>query len=291
MQTRSALDEYIASRDHGGIFELMFEQNPVRVRRGFFREDELWDYKEEIPSSTKGNESQWAGIAADVLAFHNHRGGVLIFGIRNRDFRFTGAKNVLDAKLFNDKIARYVGGRFSVSYSREAIQVDQRHLGLAVIPPRRGSVVLAASTSLFVKGRNILQEGDLCMRVGDETRIRRGIGAFTLTHSASVTEANRGTLRLRLAMPRTAKVGDTVWVTWDSSASADRGVRGIYPEPQVGTITNITAGVVSVYFVYEDDGEYDGPLEENIPIDLETGLDHVYGGVVSSIASRPPVGD
>jgi hypothetical protein len=63
-------------------------------------------------------------------------------------------------------------------------------------------------------------------------------------------------------------------------------VKGIYSEPQAGTITNLAPGVVSVYFVYEDDGEYDGPLEENIEIDLETGLDFVYSGVVVSIKSR-----
>jgi len=47
-------------------------------------------------------------------------------------------------------------------------------------------------------------------------------------------------------------------------------------------ITNLAPGVVSVYFVYEDDG----PLGENIAIDPETGIDFVYGGVVVSIKSR-----
>jgi hypothetical protein len=266
----------------------MFEQDPVRVRRGFFTEDELWDYKQDIPSAGKGQEIPWAGIAADVLAFHNHKGGVLIFGIRNSDFRFTGATSMIDTKLFNDKIRRYVEDRLLVSFSREAIQFDQRYLGLAVIPPRRSSVVLSAATSPPVNGRTILREGDLCMRVGDETRIRRGMEAFTLTPSSSLTEATLDPLRMKLATPATAKVGETVWVTWDSKASADRGVRGIYPDPQIGTITNLSRSVVSVYFVYEEDGEYDGPLQENIAIDLETGLDLLYGGVVTSIDSTQP---
>jgi hypothetical protein len=147
MHSQLALVNHIANRDPGSILELMFEQDPVRVRRGFFTEDELWDYKQDIPSPSKGNEIQWAGIAADVLAFHNHKGGVLIFGIRNSDFRFTGATSAIDTKLFNDKIRRYVEDRFLVSFSREAIQFDQRYLGLAVIPPRRSSVVLSAATS------------------------------------------------------------------------------------------------------------------------------------------------
>jgi Putative DNA-binding domain len=288
MHSRLALANHIANRDPGSILELMFQQDPVRVRRGFFTEDELWDYKQDIPSPSKGNEGQWAGIAADVLAFHNHKGGVLIFGIRNSDFRFTGATSGIDTKLFNDKIRRYVEDRFLVSFSREAIQFDQRYLGLAVIPPRRSSVVLSAAASPPVNGRTILREGDLCMRIGDETRIRRGMEAFTLTTSSSLTEATLDPHRMKLATPATAKIGDTVWVTWDSKASADRGVRGIYPEPQVGTITNMNRGVVSVYFVYEEDGEYDGPLQENIAIDLETGLDLLYGGVVTSIDLTKP---
>jgi hypothetical protein len=40
----------------------------------FYKEDEYWDYKEEIPAVTKGHEVDWASIAADVLAFHNAKG-------------------------------------------------------------------------------------------------------------------------------------------------------------------------------------------------------------------------
>lgn len=75
------LVKQIAKRNPSGILEVMFQRNPPALRDGFFKEDELWDYKEDIPPIGKGNEVQWANIAADVLAFHNQKGGVLIFGI------------------------------------------------------------------------------------------------------------------------------------------------------------------------------------------------------------------
>lgn len=281
---RSALEGFIDARDHGSILKLMFEQDPVRVRSGFFMESELWDYKEDIPppSANKGHESQWARIAAHSLGFHNNKGGVLIFGISDRDYRFTGTTNRLDSKAFNDKIHRYVQRKFLVSYSRESVQPNQRYLGLAVIPPRRGPVVLAAATSPLVNGDSIIEEGDVFVRVGDETRLRRGMGEFSLTKSSAFPQVTT-TPRMKISLPPTARVGDPVLVTWDALGSEERGVKGIYPEPQEGTITGIGRGLVSVYFKYEDDGLYDGPLEENIAINLETGLDETYAGVVMSI--------
>jgi Putative DNA-binding domain len=120
-----SLRRQIARRNPSGILDIMFQRNPFGLRDGFFKQDELWDYKGDIPAISKGNEIQWANIAADVLAFHNRNGGVLVFGIRNRDFRFVGATHRFDTKLFNDKIRRYVGDRFWVSFSRGFIQYDQ----------------------------------------------------------------------------------------------------------------------------------------------------------------------
>jgi len=91
VHSQLALAEHIADRDHGSILERMFELDPIRVRRGVFREDELWDYKGGYSSGSQGHESDWAKIAADVLAFHNHRGGILIFGILNDDFALVSA--------------------------------------------------------------------------------------------------------------------------------------------------------------------------------------------------------
>lgn len=170
----------------------MFERvppSPPNVRDGFFREDELWDYKEDVPPTGRGNEAQWANIAADVLAFHNTRGGVLVFGVRNRDFQFVGTTHPVDTKLFNDKIRRYVGDRFWVSFSREYIQHDQRYLGLAIVPPKSHAALRALADSPTVGGRQSLKVGDLCIRRGDETKILRGSDALNYLAEHKVSES------------------------------------------------------------------------------------------------------
>jgi hypothetical protein len=109
MNTFESLAKHVENRNTGGIVDTIFQRNPLAIRDGFYREDELWDYKEDLPPVTKGNEAAWAQIAADVLAFYNQKGGVLIFGIRDKNFQFTGATHKADTKLFNDKIRKYVG--------------------------------------------------------------------------------------------------------------------------------------------------------------------------------------
>ena len=173
-----ALKDLIASRDVRGVLNLLFVRGKPQLRDGFFREDQWWDFKAECPSISKASEIEWAKIAADVAAFHNHEGGLLIFGIRNHDFKYIGTREYVDTKHFNDKIRKYVGDRFWVSYSREFPQHDQSYLGIAIIPARSVSHVRMLRDGPKVDGKPIFQAGDLCIRVGDETKILRGSEAI-----------------------------------------------------------------------------------------------------------------
>lgn len=191
MNALEVLAKHIANRNSSGILEVMFQRslpNTPTLRDGFFKEDELWDFKEDIPPVGKGTDAQWANIAADVLAFHNTQGGVLIFGIRNRDFHFSGATHAFDTKLFNDKIRRYVGDRFWVSFSRDYIQRDQKYLGLAIVPPKSHAAIRALADSPPISGRQALRTGDLCIRRGDETKILRGAEALNYLAENRVSE-------------------------------------------------------------------------------------------------------
>jgi hypothetical protein len=183
------LEKHIANRNTQGIIDIFFDRSPLTVRYGFYKEDELWDYKAEVPASARGNDAEWAKIAADVLAFYNTKGGVLIFGVRDNDFKFTGATNKCDTKLFNDKIRRYVGDRFWVSFSREFIQADQRYLGIAIIPPKAHAALRAMGDGPAVGGRQYLKTGDLCIREADSTRVLRGADALAYVTSNNVPEA------------------------------------------------------------------------------------------------------
>lgn len=185
------LRQAIAERNVRAVIDTMFVRNPPELRPGFYREDQWWDYKEQVPSLSRGSENEWAKIAADVLAFHNQEGGAIFFGIRNSDFRFVGTTNRADTKLFNDKIRRYCGDKFWVSYSREFIGKDQRYLGVAIIPPKSYAHQRVQRDGPVIDGKVIFKVGDLCIRIGDETKVFRGSEAieFAATRGLGVAGA------------------------------------------------------------------------------------------------------
>ena len=90
------------------------------LRKGFYHERDCWDFKAEVPGSGRADEDHWADIARHTLAFHNGEGGVLIFGVNDKSFAFTGASNFCDFQArFNNGIRRYIGDLFFVTFSRE----------------------------------------------------------------------------------------------------------------------------------------------------------------------------
>ncbi len=191
MNDIEALKAAIEARDTKAILRLMFRGQGPELQDGFHREDQWWDFKLELPPPSKSAEIEWAKVAADVLAFHNQDGGVILFGVRNSDFRFVGARPHVDTKQFNDKIRKYVGDQFWVSFSREFIQADQTYLGIAIVPPKAHSHQRMLRDSPVVQGRPLFRKGDLCIRIGDETRILRGSEAiqFTATHGLGASAA------------------------------------------------------------------------------------------------------
>ncbi len=153
----------IRIRDAAAIRQLLFEGDPPRVRSGARTETELWDFKEEVPSDVKG----WIRTARHVVALHNHRGGVLAFGIRDGDLSFVGARRRMDSKVFNEKLRRYVGDQIWIDFHREAIADDQRYLGIAIIPPRGPTLAsfqhdapLIDDTREFIRGQSARRIGD-----------------------------------------------------------------------------------------------------------------------------------
>jgi hypothetical protein len=69
----------IRQRDVGAILRMMFVGNPPQIRPGYNTETNLWDYKRDCPRIGREWLNAWAEFSADVLAFHNQNGGVIIF--------------------------------------------------------------------------------------------------------------------------------------------------------------------------------------------------------------------
>lgn len=176
------------------IVRFMFEreQNVPVLKQGFYHEGECWDFKTEVPGYGKAHEVAWAEIARHTMAFHNARGGLLIFGINDHSLRFTGAKNLCDSARFNNAIRRYVGDLFHVIFDREFIQADQRYLGIALIPARGPRIVRFAADAPVGTGSRLFSRGDIAVREGDTSRIHRGIEADTYFSNQSTSRVGRG---------------------------------------------------------------------------------------------------
>ena len=149
---------------------------------------QAWDYKADVPYLGKQHLNAWAHCAKDVLALHNSRGGLLIYGISNA-FAFCGATERLDSKLFNDQLRRFLPDTFSVEFYREFIQADQRYIGLAIVPPRVGPLGPFISDAPELDGRNLFSKGCSAIRENDSSRV---------LSASEAEEISRKTTRLAL---------------------------------------------------------------------------------------------
>lgn len=162
----------VQHRDVPFILSNFFTGKPPRLNEAYRYESELWDYKGGCPGH--GEQNAWAQIAADVLAFYNTSGGVLFFGIADGVYSYCGTKTPFDAKQFNDKIRKYTGDKFWVTYCKAFQDDSGRYLGVAIIPKRGLQVIPFFADSPLFDGGHYFQAGDIAVRVGDETRILRG---------------------------------------------------------------------------------------------------------------------
>jgi len=164
----------------------MFASDEPILRSGFGRETELWDFKNDCPKISKEHENAWAETAKDILAFHNNKGGILIFGIRDHDFLFSGATTRLDSKLINDQLRKYLGDRIWVDFNRSFIQSDQRYLGLLVVPPRGPRVERFVADAPEINGARVFRAGDSAIREGDSSRVLRRLDADKLARELAI---------------------------------------------------------------------------------------------------------
>lgn len=190
MSRDEELAKAIRQKDVAAICQMLFEGQPPRPRTGFNTEAELWDFKRDVPEPGANQAHRWAALAKDVVGFHNHRGGVIVFGISDA-LQFAPISIRLDSKLVNDRLRRYVGDLLWCEYHREAIQPDQRYLGVLVIPPRGARILRFESDAQDERGRLIFKAGDSAFREGDSTRLLRGVEV--------------GELARRLALPASTK--------------------------------------------------------------------------------------
>jgi hypothetical protein len=93
---------------------------------------------------------------------------------------------------------------------------------------------------------------------------------------------------MALKLPKGCHVGSVVEVAWDVAATARRSGHIVYDGYFDAKVIALDHLHCQLHFNYNPpDGEYEGPMEEDITIDLSTGIDDAYDGVVIDI--RRPV--
>lgn len=169
---------------------LMFDHQTWKVRPGYTSETELWDYKAKAPETGGGSAMEWAELAKDVLAFHNNKGGLIVFGVDN-GFNVVRDRNNLDSKLVNDRLRKYLGDSIWVDYFRLNIQQDQKHIGVLVVPPRGPVVGRFVRDSPMDGNKSLFKKGDTALRDGDSSKVLKGVTAEAFIAQTRVPEFGR----------------------------------------------------------------------------------------------------
>jgi tetratricopeptide (TPR) repeat protein len=175
----------IRRRDVSALVEMMFVDDPPRIRNGYATENEFWDFKAGCPAPGKSHLSAWSELAIDVLAFHNAKGGLLVFGVDDGHM-VRRTREHLDSKLFNDQIRRFLSDRIWVDFHRAFITPDQRYIGLALIPPRGPVLERFHSPSPLVNGKRRFNAQDSAIRENDSSKLLTASEAGALSRSLAV---------------------------------------------------------------------------------------------------------
>lgn len=167
------------------LASLLLSKNRTEILRR--NETEYWDYKETIDLD---NPLELARLAKRVLAFHNSKGGVIIYGVRdNYDVTGVPPSKTLDANKLNQKLRQYIGSSFSVFQDSIAIP-NNRVLWFVFVPPKENIPVAVANNGpLNEKNRNEIRKGEFYVRVNDTVKlcaepneIYRLLGNVSLSH-------------------------------------------------------------------------------------------------------------
>jgi hypothetical protein len=121
-----------ASADIEGVISLLYDEE------GYFYVDEgpLHDYKQTYPFSS--SDSYFGGIVRLICAFHNSFGGIILFGIHDKE-RTAGRNKVrVDSEIINRKLRESLSS--SVEVSTFDIETPSGQVQILSIPPRPAMV-------------------------------------------------------------------------------------------------------------------------------------------------------
>jgi len=163
-------------------------------------ESEYWDYKRELYDLE--NNKEIAELAADVLAFHNTRGGYIICGI-TKQYMVLGVHDdlatAIEAGTINSKLRKFIGHSFHCRYTTMRLPIGgtRKTHAIIFIPPRKGlAVPVGATVSGFFK------EGEIFLRANDGKKRAQTDADFLFANSIVEPDVLVGSSQLRTESPR-----------------------------------------------------------------------------------------
>jgi hypothetical protein len=163
-------------------------------------ESEYWDYKRELYDLASSKDL--AELAADILAFHNTRGGYIVCGI-TKEYMVLGVHDDLatavDAATINSKLRKFIGHSFHCRYTtiRLPIGGTRKTLAIVFIPPRKG---LAIPVGCGAPG--FFKEGEIFLRANDSRKRAQSDADFLFANSVVEPDVLVGSSQLRTESPR-----------------------------------------------------------------------------------------
>lgn len=169
------------------------------------REDDAWDYKQDISIET----DEFAELAKDILAFANFGGGYLLLGVEKGTHRLLGVKHRIDEA----ELGQCIEGKLHIQLGVKLLYFNHNSkdgnliLGLVYIPP--GDSIMTSAHDLHKKNgkgrpveehaiyyrrntRSVKVTGEDVKRINQRINKRQSENQMAIRHEQSALRKARG---------------------------------------------------------------------------------------------------
>lgn len=128
----------IEKRELPASFDLLLDDAWDSANERFHvQETYIVDYKETLPDEL--SKGYGAGILRLAIAYHNSFGGIVVFGVRDRELSIAGVEGSFDVEAFNRALTDFTGAAIEcLSKSYSVTLADGERQVAVLLVPRRG---------------------------------------------------------------------------------------------------------------------------------------------------------
>lgn len=161
----SAIAEHALPSQFETLFPDCFDAKAVRF---IIQETSVLDFKVDAPASD--DKHYISGLLKLIISFHNSYGGVIVFGVRNDDFRVVGIDSVLDVELYNALITDIFGVSAELlKRDYKVIDNENTHIITVLLVPQRKRLKPARAERNYHR----IGQGDVYLRERHEAIVAR----------------------------------------------------------------------------------------------------------------------